>query len=145
MYVGAGRLAANGGGHWLAAAGRAQWAITVGLIPLMLALFQQFSLVSPLANALAIPVVGMVVVPLALALLVVPWDGILLGAHQLFALTVLALEWLNALPAAHRRTPPATWRRASSLQRCCWRRAVLLGMICRCSSSCPRARSPGAV
>ena len=109
MYVGAGRLAANGGGNWLAAAGRAQWAITVGLIPLMLALFQQVSLVAPVANALAIPVVGMVVVPLALAWLVLPWDGILLSAHQLFALAVFALEWLNALPAAvwSQHAPPA--------------------------------------
>ena len=41
MYVSVGRLAADGGGHWLAAAARAQWAITVGMVPLMLALFQQ--------------------------------------------------------------------------------------------------------
>src|ERR1019366_3247895 len=30
MYVSIGRLVANGGGHWLTAAGSAQWAITVG-------------------------------------------------------------------------------------------------------------------
>jgi competence protein ComEC len=110
MYVSIGRLAAGGGGHWLPAAGRAQWAITVGMIPLMLALFQQVSLISPLANAFAIPLVGMVVVPLALAWLVVPWDGILVGAHQLFALAVVALEWLNALPAAvWSQHAPSAW------------------------------------
>jgi predicted membrane metal-binding protein len=37
-----------------------------GLLPALLALFQQFSLVSPLANAVAIPVVSFVVTPLAL-------------------------------------------------------------------------------
>jgi competence protein ComEC len=44
-----------GAGHWLAEWGRAQWAVTLGLLPALLALFQQFSLVSPLANAVAIP------------------------------------------------------------------------------------------
>ena len=109
MYISIGRLAAGGGGHWLPAAGRAQWAITVGLIPLMLALFQQVSLIAPLANAFAIPVVGMVVVPMALAWLVLPWDGILIGAHQLFALVAAGLEWLNALPSAvwSQHAPPA--------------------------------------
>jgi len=52
---------------------RAQAAITLGLIPLMLVLFQQISLVSPVANAVAIPVVTFMVVPLALASIVVPW------------------------------------------------------------------------
>jgi competence protein ComEC len=33
-----------GGGHWLADWGRAQWAMTIGMLPAMLALFQQFSL-----------------------------------------------------------------------------------------------------
>ena len=45
---------------------RVQWAVTLGLVPLLLALFQQVSLVSPLANALAIPLVSLAVVPLAL-------------------------------------------------------------------------------
>ena len=100
MYVSVGRLEPDGRGHWLPAAGRAQWAITVGMIPLMLALFQQVSLIAPLANAFAIPLVSMIVVPMALTWLLVPWDVILIGAHQLFAWVVLALEWLNALPAA---------------------------------------------
>ena len=116
MYVSIGRLVANGGGHWLTAAGRAQWAITVGMVPLMLALFQQVSLVSPLANALAIPVVGMVVVPLALAWLVVPWDAILVAAHQLFALVVAVLEWLDALPAAvWAQHAPSAWAVAAGV------------------------------
>ena len=44
----------------------AQWVVTLGLIPLTLALFQQVSLVAPLANAVAIPVVTFGVVSLAL-------------------------------------------------------------------------------
>lgn len=45
---------------------RTQYAVTVGLIPLSLLLFAQISLVSPLANAIAIPLVSFVITPLAL-------------------------------------------------------------------------------
>ena len=58
--------------HWLLAWGHVQWAVTLGLVPLLLAMFQQVSLVSPLANALAIPLVSLVVVPLTLLGVVVP-------------------------------------------------------------------------
>ncbi|KAF7963396.1 hypothetical protein AWV80_10090 [Cupriavidus sp. UYMU48A] len=50
----------------LAAAARTQWAVTIGLVPLTLLLFRQFPVISPLANAIAIPVVSMLVTPLAL-------------------------------------------------------------------------------
>lgn len=46
--------------------GRVQWAVSLGLLPLMMLLFQQVSLVSPLANLWAIPLVSFVVVPLTL-------------------------------------------------------------------------------
>jgi competence protein ComEC len=36
-------------------AARTQWAVTIGLVPGTLALFQQVSLVSAVANAFAIP------------------------------------------------------------------------------------------
>lgn len=42
---------------------RAQWAVTVLGAPLLLSLFGQVSLIAPMANALAIPVVTMAVVP----------------------------------------------------------------------------------
>src|SRR5262249_8152531 len=69
FYVGQGRLRP---GSWFVEWGRVQWAITLGLVPLLLALFQQVSLVSPAANALAIPVVSFVVAPLALLGIVSP-------------------------------------------------------------------------
>ncbi len=47
--------------------GRAQWLISIGLIPLTLFLFQQTSLISPLANFIAIPWVSFLVVPLVLS------------------------------------------------------------------------------
>ena len=56
--------------------------MTIALTPLLLALFQQVSLVSPVANALAIPVVSLIVVPLALAGTVLPVDAVLHLAHS---------------------------------------------------------------
>lgn len=46
--------------------GRLQWRISLALIPLLIFLFQQASLVSPLTNLFAIPVVSFLVVPLVL-------------------------------------------------------------------------------
>ncbi len=105
LYIGVGRI---GAGSAFGAAVRAQWAVTVGLVPLMLMLFQQISLVSPLANAVAIPVVTFIVVPLTLASIVLPWDALLVAAHQVFAWLSLLLEALSALPAAvwEQHAPP---------------------------------------
>jgi competence protein ComEC len=105
LYTGVGRI---GPGSTLGAAARAQWAITLGLVPLMLILFQQVSLVSPVANAVAIPVVTFIVVPLTLASLVLPWDLLLIAAHQVFAWLALLLEYLSAMPAAvwQQHAPP---------------------------------------
>ncbi|MEW6330627.1 MAG: DNA internalization-related competence protein ComEC/Rec2 [Pseudomonadota bacterium] len=46
--------------------GYIQWAIALGMLPLMLAMFQQLSLVAPLANMLAVPVFDLLLVPLTL-------------------------------------------------------------------------------
>lgn len=46
--------------------GRLQWRISLALIPLLIFLFQQASLISPIANLFAIPLVSFVVVPLVL-------------------------------------------------------------------------------
>jgi competence protein ComEC len=100
LYIGVGRIGgASKWPHWRDAL-RAQTAITLGLIPLMLVLFQQISIVSPLSNAVAIPVVTFIVVPLTLASIVVPWDVLLIIAHQTFAWVALMLEWLSAMPAS---------------------------------------------
>ncbi len=106
FYIGQGRL---GQRHWLVEWGRAQWAMLLGLIPALLALFQQFSLVSPLANALAIPLVSFLVTPLAL-LGSLPGGGIALQlAHGLLTGLMVFLEWLAALPGAlwQQHAPPA--------------------------------------
>jgi competence protein ComEC len=104
FYVGAGRTAPA---HWLVQWGRVQWAVTVGLAPLLLVLFQQVSLVSPLANAAAIPLVSLVITPLALAGALLPFDWILGLAHGLMEVLMALLEWLALLPGAvwHQHAP----------------------------------------
>lgn len=106
MFVTVGRIAQP---HWLVAWARVQWAVTLGLIPLLLALFQQASIISPLANALAIPVVSLVVVPLTLGGMLLPVDFVLLLAHAIMAWCMAALDWMSMLPDAvwQQHAPPA--------------------------------------
>jgi competence protein ComEC len=95
--------------HWLAQWGRVQWAVTVGLAPLLLVLFQQVSLVSPVANAVAIPLVSFVITPLALVGAVLPFDWPLALGHAILEVLMATLEWLAALPSAvwHQHAPLA--------------------------------------
>ncbi|WP_435626416.1 DNA internalization-related competence protein ComEC/Rec2 [Candidatus Ferrigenium straubiae] len=95
LYVTAHRLEKS---HWLAEYTNVQWAMAVGLTPLLLGLFQQASLVSPIANAVAIPLVSLIVVPLALLGAALPIEAPLWLAHLAMDGTMRFLEWLNALP-----------------------------------------------
>jgi competence protein ComEC len=95
--------------HLLGEAARIQAAVTIALVPLTLVLFQQVSLISPAANAIAIPAVSYLVTPLALlgALLLClgaplePLAQLLLhGSEALFGMLAAALAWLVQLPGA---------------------------------------------
>jgi competence protein ComEC len=78
----------------------AQLAVTVAMLPMLLALFQEVSLVSPLANAFAIPVVSLVVVPLTLAGIFLPVPALLDVAHLVMEWVMVPLEWLASLSGA---------------------------------------------
>ena len=107
FYVGTGRPLAS---HWLLRWSALQWAITIGLAPALLVLFQQVSIVSPLANALAIPLVSLVVTPLALAGAVLPFEFPLTTAHWLLAQLMMLLTWLSRLEGAvWQQHAPALW------------------------------------
>ena len=94
----------------LARWGLAQWAVTVGSLPLLLLFCQQFSIVSPLANALAIPLVSFVITPLALIFAVVPWSPLLVVDHWLLAQLMTLLEALAEWPLWQQSVPPwPTW------------------------------------
>lgn len=100
---------------------RAQWAMALGLLPLLLALGLPVSTSGPLANLLAVPWVGIAVVPLALLgtlLLSLPGVGgslLWLAGMQLELLFAL-LAWLAELAPAQQLTAAPGW-------------AVLLGML----------------
>ncbi|SDO52398.1 competence protein ComEC [Ectopseudomonas guguanensis] len=102
VLVFGGRLGVWG---WWRGLTRAQWTMAIGLLPMMLILGLPVSSSGPLANLVAVPWVGMVVVPLALLgtlLLPVPvvGEGLLWLAggalHLLFELLGVIAEWLPA-------------------------------------------------
>jgi competence protein ComEC len=113
MFVCNGRV---GRPHWLTTWMRVQFAVTLAMVPVLIAVFQQVSVVSPVANALAIPVVGLGVVPLTLLGMVLPFDWVLLLAHELMSWCTWFLEWLSNLDAAvwEQRAPPA-WAVAAAV------------------------------
>ncbi len=89
-----------------------QYVVTLGLVPLTMLLFAQVSLVSPLANALAIPLISLVVTPLALAgsLLPAPLSWPLLWlAHGVVALLAQCLQWLSSFQFALWSAPLPPW------------------------------------
>ncbi|MDP2826687.1 MAG: DNA internalization-related competence protein ComEC/Rec2 [Sulfuritalea sp.] len=107
FHIGSGRL---GPAHWLIEWGRAQWAVTLGMLPALLALFQQFSLVSPLANAVAIPLVSFVITPLALAGALPLLDPLLGLAHFITTWLMVFIDWLAGLPLAMwQQAAPTVW------------------------------------
>jgi competence protein ComEC len=87
-----------GQSHWLVAALKTQWAVTIGMLPLLLVMFNQASIISPIANAFAIPLISFVVTPLALLGSFLPVDMPLNLSYQVLAACMWALKWLNQLP-----------------------------------------------
>ncbi len=81
-----------------------QLGLAVGLLPVMISSFQQVPLLGPLANALAVPLVGVVAVPLVLASLVIAPVAPTLSGYGLQVAAILlkalmtALGMLAALP-----------------------------------------------
>lgn len=92
--------------HWLLASIKTQWVVTIGLVPALILMFGQTSLISPVANAIAIPLISIVVVPLALLGSFLPIGWALQLAHSIFAVCMMILQWLAALPHA-------TWQQAA--------------------------------
>lgn len=107
LYIGSARLEAGTG--WRARLrtwGVVQWAATLATLPVLMLVFQQFSLVSPLANAVAIPVISLIVTPLALLAAVLPWPPLLLLAHGVLDGLMYFLLWCAAWPVWQAAVPP---------------------------------------
>ena len=118
FYVSANRL---GRPHWLVEYGKVQWAMSIGLIPPLLAMFQQLSLVSPLANTFAIPLVSLLVVPLTLLGTVPGFAWTLPLAHHALAFCMALLRLLDDLPVSvwAQHAPPA-WTIGSGVVGALW-------------------------
>ncbi|MDH4133442.1 MAG: DNA internalization-related competence protein ComEC/Rec2, partial [Gammaproteobacteria bacterium] len=89
--------------------GRVQWAITIGLLPLLILLFQQASIIAPVANLAAIPVIETVTIPATLlgaAMSFIVPDSIAVWPLRL---AEASLEWLWPLLSVLARTPGALW------------------------------------
>ncbi len=113
IYTVSGRLGSFG---YVVEVIKINWATSVGLAPLLLFFFQQVSLISPLANFIAVPVISILVVPVALigvflmfaVPIVAPWlfiaaDAVLQGLWWL-------LSTLAELPLASiNHAQPSTW------------------------------------
>ena len=100
---------------------RVQGAVTLGLVPTLLLLFQQVSLVSPLANAIAIPVVSYLIVPLTLLGAFLPLDFPLHLAHAIMGLLMHVLEWLAQAPdAVWQQHAPPLWSVIIALAGVAW-------------------------
>jgi competence protein ComEC len=109
---------------------RMQAAITVGQVPLTLAIFGQVSLVAPLANAVAIPLVSYLVAPLALggAAFAACGDAgsgvahaLLVAADAMFGALTVFLHWLTT-PAwsSIALAAPPLWAFAVAAAGCAW-------------------------
>ncbi len=116
-WAGAGPKIAPKFAQW----GRVQWAITLGLAPAALLLFGQVSVAGPLANAVAIPVVSVVVTPLALLAAVFPLELFLQLGVWLIEWLLQFLEWCSALPGAlWEQHVPALWSVLLALAGVAW-------------------------
>jgi len=103
--------------QWL----RIQWAITLGLAPAALLLFAQVSVVGPIANAIAIPLVSAVVTPCALAAALLPVDALLHAGAWLVEALLQFLEWCDTLPLALWQQPaPPLWAVLCALGGVAW-------------------------
>ena len=108
-------------GSKLAQWARIQWAITIGLAPAALLLFGQLSVAGPIANAVAIPLVSVVITPLALVAALVPVDALLELCALLVQWLLEFLEWCASLPGAlWQQHMPPLWTVLAALAGAAW-------------------------
>ncbi len=107
--------------HWLVASIRTQWAVTIGLVPALILMFGQTSIISPVANAIAIPLVSLFVVPLALLGSFLPLDWALYLSHAIFTVCMKVLSWLATSPhATWQQQAPPVWTIVLSILGVLW-------------------------
>lgn len=109
MYALSGRSGLKPG--WWRELLRTQWAVGIGLVPLLVFFFHRTALVSPLANLVAVPLYSLLVVPLVLlgtlSLSIWHWGGVVLleCATQIMHLSWPLFERLATLPHGQLTAP----------------------------------------
>lgn len=92
--------------------GRVHWVVAVGLTPLLFLHFGAASLISPLANLVAVPAVTLGVVPAALAGTFL--GPVIPGAAEIgLASAAMAMDWVWRWLELMAQVPLATWSRAA--------------------------------
>ena len=110
-----------------AGVGRIQLAVSLGLLPLLLAWSLPVSLASPLINLLLVPLFSMLVVPLALLATLAGLVSDALGG-LLFHGLGMALEWFwSGLGLIDTMT--ASWQLAGGVERPLWQVVALVGGV----------------
>lgn len=95
--------------------GRLQWIVSIALIPILLLLFNQFSIISPLANLFAVPWVSFFVVPPVLLSILFMFIGdvsevLILLANELIQVLWIVLSYFNNLSFAQwNQFSPLSW------------------------------------
>ncbi len=98
-----------------------QWAITLGLLPILLILFNQVSMIAPIANAFAIPLISFVVAPLALIGGFFQIDFLLSLSHYFIYLGMVCLSWLSHQSIAlWQQQAPPVWTLLPALFGAVW-------------------------
>ena len=122
LLVAGGRLPRRRGGLWALHEGaRVQLALALATLPALILLFQTYPVLSPLANAVAVPVVSFIVTPLVLLAIVVPWAGLLEWAHAVMVPLMAWLEFMAAQPfALWQQARPPTVLVICALAGCGW-------------------------
>ena len=97
--------------NWITELTRTQWAVGIGLLPLLAYFFQRAGVTAPLANLAMVPIYSLLVIPFTLggAILLSFWPAagvfLLKGATGVMALSWPFLERLAQLPAASLPAP----------------------------------------
>ncbi len=97
---------------WASGLVRAQLLLAIGLLPLNVGVFQQLVPIALVANLLAIPVIGLWVLPLTLSALALflaglPLDGLVRTSELGLVAVIRVLDWLDGLDFGHFYISPA--------------------------------------
>ncbi|QIK38059.1 DNA internalization-related competence protein ComEC/Rec2 [Caldichromatium japonicum] len=87
---------------------RAQWAVALGLMPLLVGFFDRVSLIAPLVNLIAVPLFGLLILPAVLITTLLGLLGLIWPLHWVaegLGWCLKALEWFATLPWAMMEFP----------------------------------------